>query len=318
MRISTSSFFNATLSGIQDQQSQIARLSQKVAENKSYLAPKEAPISASRALELSNSLALREQYAANQDKAELALKYENTLLERMYTALGDASAGLDSIVPGQDQSLRDQMAIRVSSVYNLLKDVGNSRDSQGNYIFAGHESATKPYSHTATYPSALPGTPPFASNPAAYAGDTGTRSMAVENGRQVQTSDDLSPLFLGDGSDAQDLLQALDYAAAALNDDTASEATLQSALDTASAALDRALDVLQGLQTRVAGRFIEIGDLRTTTTQLKTAEQNALADLSELDTTAAIIELQQRQTNLEASQQTFALVSSLSLFSYLG
>lgn len=318
MRISTSTYFKSTLGGIQDQQAQVARLSQKIAENKSYLSAREAPLNASRALDLSNSLAIRKQDAANQDMAELSLKYENTLLDRMSTSLRDTRSAVIGVSAQQDQATRDQMAVTISGAYSLIKDIGNMRDAEGNYVFAGHESATRPYDHTPTYPAALPGVPPLPSNPTTYSGDSGTRQAAIGTGRSVQTSDDLSSAFLGDGSDAQDLLQTLDYAAAALKDSSASAATVQSALDAASAALTRAQGVIQTLQVQVAGRLSEVAEVRAATTKLVTTEKDALGSLNDLDMAGAIIELQQRQTHLEASQRTFSLVSDLSLFRYLG
>jgi flagellar hook-associated protein 3 FlgL len=318
MRISSATYFKSTLGGIQDQQSQIARLSQKIAENKSYLTPREAPLNASRAMDISNSLAIRKQDAANQDKAELGLKFETTLLARMQVSLSDANSAVAGASPHLEQVSRDQIAARLSSAYGLIKDIDNMRDVEGNYVFAGHESATRPYEHTPVYPAALPGASPLPSNKTTYAGDSGTRQANLGMGRSVQTSDDLSGLLLGDGSDAQDLLQSLDYAAAALKDGGASPATVQSALDIAKTALTRAEGLIQGLQVQVAGRVSEIADVRTMTQELVTTEQNALGALNDLEMAGAIIELQQRQTHLEASQRTFSLVSDLSLFRYLG
>lgn len=316
MRISTSTFYNASLSGIQGQQSQIAKLSQKVAENKSYLTPKEAPLAASRALDLSNSLAVRKQFAANQDRADLTLKYESVALDQLRTSLVTARSIVRSVTPGQEQSLQDQYAIQLSNLYSLAKDIGNTRDAEGNFIFSGHETATLPYAHTATYPASLPVVPPtFPANPSSYSGDTGVRDVQVENGRRIQTSDSLDTVFRAGAAD--DLLQQLDYAAAALRDPNVSNADVQTAMDSATAAINQSLNNLQGIQTQVSGRFLEINDLRASTDNLINVEENSLGELKELDLAAAIIELQQRQTNLEASQRTFALVSSLSLFNFL-
>ena len=93
---------------------------------------------------------------------------------------------------------------------------------------------------------------------------------------------------------------------------------MQSALDAASAALTRAQGVIQTLQVQVAGRLSEVAEVRAATTKLVTTEKDALGSLNDLDMAGAIIELQQRQTHLEASQRTFSLVSDLSLFRYLG
>ncbi len=314
MRISTATFYHSSLSGIQDQQSRIARLSQQIAQNKAFLTPKDAPLNASRALDLSNSIAQRTQFIANQDKAELTLKYENVQLEQLRSSLNNARTTLGGVTASQTLSLREQLAIQIGNIYSLVKDIGNARDAQGNYIFSGHETSTKPYAHSAIYPNSLPAS----ANTTAYSGDSGTRQVAIENGRQVQINDSLEGVFLGDGSSAQDLLGTLDYAAAAMRDGSASATDVNNAIQTAISAINTSLDTLQGVQTHVAGRLIEVNDLRDSMRTLLTTEQNALGDLNELDTAAAIIELQQRQTNLEASQRTFAMVSNMTLFSYLG
>lgn len=309
MRISTSTYFSAALAGIQDQQSRIARLSQQIAENKAFLTPKEAPLNANRAMDLSSSIAQRKQYLSNLDKAELSLKYESVQLSELSDTLDSALSVLMSASSGQDQNLREQASIQLSNYYKLAKDIGNARDAQGNYIFAGHETATQPYAHNALYPGSLP----VSANATVYSGDTGIRNMTVENGREVQSNDTLEDIFT-----TQDLLGTLDFAATALNDAAASATDVDNAVSAAVSAINAAKDSLQGIQTRVSGRVLEISDLRGSVRRLLSLEEGALADLSELDTAAAIIELQQRQTNLEASQRTYALVSGLSLFNFIG
>ncbi len=310
MRISTASFYNASLIGIQNQQSQIAQLTRKVADNRSYLNPREAPIDNNRAMELSSSMALRKQYESNQLKAELALKHENVHLESLYDSLTKVRAAMMGVGGSNNQSLRDQIAIEVANLYATIKDLGNARDSGGNYIFSGYETDTPPISHTQAYPGAGP------SAPAVYQpNDAGVRNVTIENGRQVATNDSLRNVFQGAG---WDVLQDLDNAAIALRDNLASPAAVQASLDAAMSSVTNAIDQLRNTQTQVAGRLLEIDGVRGATKDLMLLEQNALGELTELDMAAAIVELQQRQTNLEASQRTYALVSRLSLFDYLG
>ena len=47
-------------------------------------------------------------------------------------------------------------------------------------------------------------------------------------------------------------------------------------------------------------------------------EKNALSDMTQVDQAAAIVELQSRQTTLEAISRAYSLTSGLSLFNYLG
>jgi flagellar hook-associated protein 3 FlgL len=313
MRISTTTFFNSGLSGMQDLQSSIARLSQQIAQNKSYLNPRDAPLNASRALDISNSIAQRTQYITNQDRATLSLNIESVQLDQLRSSLGKARTILGGANASQDKNLRDQLAIQVTNIYSMVKDIGNARDAQGNYIFSGHETSTVPFAHTQTYPGALPAS----ANSTSYFGDNGVRNISIEQGRQVQVSDTLDEVFRGNGTPAQDLLGTLDYAATALHDGTATSTDVTNAIQAALSAINNSLGNLQGVQTKVAGRLTEVTDLQSSSKQLMNTDKDALGALNDLDTAAAIIELQMRQTSLEASQRTFASVSKLSLFNYL-
>jgi hypothetical protein len=68
----------------------------------------------------------------------------------------------------------------------------------------------------------------------------------------------------------------------------------------------------------MAGAQSEIKDVRATTQALLLQEKNALSDLTQVDKAAAIVELQSRQTTLEAISRAYALTSGMSLFNYLG
>jgi flagellin-like hook-associated protein FlgL len=47
------------------------------------------------------------------------------------------------------------------------------------------------------------------------------------------------------------------------------------------------------------------------------AEKNMLSDITQVDKAAAIVELQSRQTSLEAISRAYSITSGLSLFNYL-
>jgi flagellin-like hook-associated protein FlgL len=82
--------------------------------------------------------------------------------------------------------------------------------------------------------------------------------------------------------------------------------------------LDVALTKLGLIQHRIAGALTEIQDVRKSTESMLLVEKNALSDMTQVDKAAAIIELQSRQTSLEAISRAYSLTSGLSLFNYLG
>jgi flagellar hook-associated protein 3 FlgL len=105
----------------------------------------------------------------------------------------------------------------------------------------------------------------------------------------------------------------LDRAIASLTANTATQADLNGWM----ALMDTATTNLNGISYRVSAAYGEVDDVRKTSGALKVQEQNALGDLQSLDKEAAILELQMRQTSLEAAQRAYAKISGLSLFNFI-
>lgn len=311
MRVSTITLSTAVLTGIQNEQTAIARLSQQIAANERVLAPKDDPVRAPRMLELAERIALREQYLANQDKARLALDQLGAVLRGIRQVLEHARGILMGAGPNQEQSLRDQYARLIENDYEQLKGLANTRDPAGNYIFSGFRTNTQPYTHNRVAPG------PGMSGITTYNGDNGTRRIEIDIGRSIQVNDNLYPVIIRDdgdpATDTDDLLQTLDQIAIDLRSPTLTQARLNAVVNRLSAALDD----LGLIERRVAAAQIEITNTQATTRSLLLEEKNALNKLTELDQAAAIVELQRRQVTLEAAQRAYARTSSLSLFNYL-
>jgi len=333
MRISSLSFYTASLPSMQDNQSQIARLSEQISTGQRMLAAKDDPLSAEKAMQLSSRIAARTQYVANQDKASLAMSYESTVLQEMDKTLTDARAVVVQSSGSSTQALRDQNAALLSSYYQHIKDLLNSRDTEGHYIFAGYKTTTQPFSHTQTYPTIGNSSPGTYSGTAdgALLSSQGVRSINIDDGRNVQVSDNLenvvkypaaSPVTLVTSTAPNtvataDFLQTLDQIAITLHDSTLTSAQIESNLTSTLNGITAALENLGNIERRLAATQIQVNDTQKTTKSLLLLDQNALSDLTRVDQAAAIVELQSRQTTLQAAQQAYAQTSKLSLFSYL-
>jgi flagellar hook-associated protein 3 FlgL len=184
-------------------------------------------------------------------------------------------------------------------------DLANTKDAEGNYIFAGSQTNTQPYSHNSVYGGA---TAPQATT---YAGDATARYAQIDANHYVQTNDTLTGV-MGAGT-ASDLLQTIDNLAAGLNNGTATQAAISNAF----AVLTSARSNLRVVEANVAGRQVDISSTQTSIQSQLNADQSALGKIKTLDQAAAIIELQTRQTSLQAAEQAFSLTSKQSLFNYL-
>lgn len=306
MRIATVNFFQSGLSGIQNNQSSIAYLNQQLAADRQILAPKDDPLATEKVLGLSTRIAARAQFSANQDRALFALEYESTVLEELNSTLNAARSVLVGMGDSFEQTILDSGAQEMQALADHILDLANTRDPSGNYIFGGFDTVNQPYANpldgTATA-TTYGGTP----NPG------GTRSIEVDVGRLIQVNDNLDSVMQS-GVAGSDVLQEMDDAIATLKGGALSQTDLDGWL----AVIDDAIAKLDVVSHRVAAAYSEVEAVQTTTSALLTQEQNALSDLLLLDETSAIVELQSRQTSLEAAEQAFAMTSGLSLFDYIG
>ena len=316
MRISSLILSTQALTGIHREQAAIARLTQHIATGQAITAPKDDPVRAPRILELTDRIALRQQYLANQDKARLALNYEQTVIGQMRKVLEHARSVLMGVAPSHDANLRAQYSDLIMADYNQLKGLANTRDPSGNYIFSGHQTATAPYTHTQVAPGNGNPADHESSGSTTYHGTAlpgGLRYIEIDTGRLVQVNDNLDSVF----RDGIDLLQALDQVAIDLRENPDPTLLTQSDIDTAISVINTALDRLGLIERRIAAAQLEVADTLATTKTLLNEEKNALGALIELDQAAAIVELQRRQITLEAAQRAYARTSGLSLFNFL-
>ncbi len=317
MRIDSLTYFNSSLMGMRENQAGIARLTQQLASDRRVLQPKDDPVATEQILTLSNRIATRTQFVSNQDRATLALKYADTVLQEMDKTLQEVRKLVISVSPGHDDDLRQNVGQQLAAVTRHLMALANTRDPNGDYIFAGHKTTTPPFvqpldgsATPTTYNGSL--FTSVAMAPDGQTGPGGSRWLEVETGRYVRVNDNLDGVFQAGSAD--DLLQQLDTAAASIP----GAALTQTDLDYWNQLISDAIGNLDTIRYRVSAAHGEVEDVRTTTRSLLLQEQNALGDIQKVDQAAAIMELQMRQTVLEAVSTAYARTAGLSLFSYLG
>ena len=95
------------------------------------------------------------------------------------------------------------------------------------------------------------------------------------------------------------------------------QALVLNALSTANRKITNAHDNVLTVRSSVGSRLQELDVLAVTADNRTLFDKSYLSDLQDLDYSSAIAEFYQRQTALQASQQTFVKIQQLSLFNYL-
>jgi len=174
----------------------------------------------------------------------------------------------------------------------------NARDTNGNTLFGGASAET---AYTVD-----------AAGAAVYVGTAASGELALGDGQSV-TRGVTGPEFINftSGGASMDLLAFLKDFGEALQSGTGDPVAISTA---ASDTLKDALGTVNRTQTIIGSRLAWVETVQDR--HLVKAESRAAqtADVGGVDFAAAVVELQQAMTVLEASQAGFSRLSSLSLF----
>ena len=183
MRLSSVQIFQQGISAILDQQAKLNQTEQQLSSGKRVLNPSDDPVAAVQILDITEDLKLVDQYSRNGDLAEgqLALE-ESTLAE-----VGNVLQRVRELVvqannATQTPETRKSIATEIEARLDELEALGNTRDGNGEYIFAGFQSAVEPFSRQA--------------NNFSYNGDDGQRFLQLGSSSQVSVRDSGFDVFM--------------------------------------------------------------------------------------------------------------------------
>jgi len=146
MRLSTAGMHRTSIDSILDHQYQMAKTQQQITTGKKFQTAAEDPIGATRAAVLDRTVAENAQFARNSNILEARLNYEE---QSLADATGLLQAARDLALQGANSTLGPvelkMLANDVRQQLAGLLDVANRDDSNGEYLFAGTRTSTKPF-----------------------------------------------------------------------------------------------------------------------------------------------------------------------------
>ncbi|MDH3634239.1 MAG: flagellar hook-associated protein FlgL [Gammaproteobacteria bacterium] len=176
MRISTRQIYTQGLEAFQQQQVKLAKLQQQISTGIRLSKPSDDPAAASKVLELEQTVSLNLQYQSNINLAEQRLNqqdavlanFDNLLIRVRELAIQANNAPLD-------QTSRNAIAAEIDERLNELLSLANTIDSNGDYLFAGYQNDSAPFT------KAVIGSRDFVN----FNGDDGVRSVQISQNRQL-------------------------------------------------------------------------------------------------------------------------------------
>jgi flagellar hook-associated protein 3 FlgL len=184
MRITTLQQHKSGLANMLKNQEALNKTQNQVASGRRVLTPADDPVAATKILQLEQDLAQRGQFESNMTSAQNRLNLEESTLSSVtdyYARLKEltvqAGGGTNT------RSDRQAIAAEVEQIQSALVDLFNTRDPNGEYVFAGFKGSE----------------PPFQQQPNGryeYQGDEGQRFLAIGTATNVATGDSGKELFI--------------------------------------------------------------------------------------------------------------------------
>jgi flagellar hook-associated protein 3 FlgL len=182
MRVSTSWVQQQSVGSMMDRQSDLSDINTQLSTGKRINQPSDDPVGAARALDLSHFTSDTAQYQRNITSANARLGLEDQSLSNTSDVLGRVRTLLLQAANGsQTDETRGDVAAEMVQLRQQLLGQANSKDGQGDYIFAGNRTGTEPFA---------------SQNGVSYVGDAGQRMVAAGSGLQVATGDPGSAVFV--------------------------------------------------------------------------------------------------------------------------
>ncbi len=182
MRLSSSQMYQQSVNIMLEQQAKLTEVDQQIASGKRILKPSDDPSATVQILNLNTEVLKLEQYSSNIDAARTQLSQTEEVLQQSGNVLQRArelmlQANNDTL----DSNNRKAIAGELSALKAQLVALANTRDATGEYVFAGFQVGTQPFSEEG--------------KSVVYAGDRAQRMTQVGSGIQMAVRDNGHEVF---------------------------------------------------------------------------------------------------------------------------
>ena len=297
MQISTSLFYDTAATRMSQMNQRASVLQTQIATGKKIQQASDDPNAASQIAELDRKDADAAVYGTNLTMAGSLLDQASSVISQINTQLTRATELATQAGNGtQTDASRQSIGVELKSIVDAIVGLANSTNVRGQPLF-GTPGGTQAVTANAD-------------GSYAYA-TTNVSEVPIADGQTVQATESATRLFKM--ANGKDTLSVLSNLASALQAGGDVSNTVSGALTDLKAGIDQVANV----QASVGARGARVDLQKQLLTTANTDRADLRQKLESVDTTQAIVELQQMMTALSATQASFSKLSNLSLFDYL-
>jgi len=306
MKISTHLMFEKATKQMTSSQTNLAKSQAQLAQGKQIINPSDAPDQASTVQRLKSILARQDSYQTALNTVQNRLQGEDSTLSSVSDLLIRAKeiavqANNDTLSPDN----RKALGVELQGLRDQMLSLANTRDSSGNYLFAGSKVTQPPF-------VSLAGGSPQ------YAGDQTRMSVMVGENRTMPINRTGTDAFVPVNRTAPDgstqgvgFFNVMDDLIKGVN--TSDHPKMQGGMGELDDLLGGLSMARANIGSGLKGIDQQTGVIEDTVLNLKTT----LSSVEDLDYASAITKMNQQMLSLEAAQSSFAKISQLNLFNYI-
>ena len=299
MPISTRVYNDLAMSTLNRITGDIQGIQQRIATGRNILKTSDDPAVGAKVSFTKDQKILLERYNSNivraqnrLSQAENAVGIGVNVLQRVYelgiqARNGTNNAGDRKVIAMEVRNLRDQML-----------SLANSRDTNGQYIFAGYKVDSKPFVADEN-------------GDVLHVGDRGVHELQISDNQRISTSLDGADVFIRvPGEEAVETVFAtLDSMVSSLESGEMEDEHIDR--------VNRALDHFSLQQTKL-GSQMNRADLQREVNDKRLLLMNEdISNLEDADIAKLVTELQAKLVSRNAAQQTFIKIAQENLFNYI-
>jgi len=299
MPISTRLFNDQAITRFNRITSDIQQTQDKVATGKKVLKASDDPVAAATISFVRDQKVMLDRFATNIDRAQTRLTLtENVVAESVNLLTRAYELGIQAKNDTLTAVDRRAISFEISQIRESMMSLANSKDVNGNYLFAGYRTNIQP----------------FVSNEAGevtFAGDRGVHSVQISDSLRANTGLDGADVFMRvdiDGTTKPffDVLTSMEreLQGGTINNDTVAE-------------LNACIDHFAVNQTRVGAELNKLDYQKSAMERRVLLMDENLSGLEDADLANLVSELQTMIVSRDAAQRSFVQIGQQSLFDYI-
>jgi flagellar hook-associated protein 3 FlgL len=292
MRISTSYQYQLYQNGIDSTTTAMTNAQEEVSTGKAINQISDNPYGAMDALSMTALQSQITQFNSNLSTASDFLSTNENALTQVTNLMNQAyQIAVQGANSTNSASALNALASQITDIQASLVNIGNTQNSSGQYIFAGQQTDTQPFS---------------ASNgKLSYVGDNGNINVEIAPGDEMTVNTPGSPLFTSMYNQLETLKTDL------------SSGDVSKISNTDIADLKASMTNVSQLNGQFGAQVDTINSMTSANTQRSTELTSNISNIVNVNVAQAALQLTQAQTAYQAALETTATASKYNLVYFL-